>query len=94
VFRERHERARQRRAVIAANAALRERELTELASLPAALAVTLRGRGVAEPAASPAAEAGIAAGKIAFERWIDETGEPDLSVPRTRAARRARSRGR
>ena len=52
--------ARQRQTVIAANAELQERELIKLASLSAALAETLRGRGVEEPAASLTAEAGIA----------------------------------
>jgi hypothetical protein len=58
---------------------LQERELIKLASLAAALAATLRERGVREPAASLAAETGIAVFKIAFERWIDEANEQDLS---------------
>jgi AcrR family transcriptional regulator len=68
----RHDLARQRQAVIAANADLQERELLKLASLASALAGALRQRGVAEPAASLAAEAGIAVFRVAFERWIDE----------------------
>ena len=64
--------ARQRQAVIAANADLQERELLKLASLASALAGALRQRGVAEPAASLAAEAGIAVFRVAFERWIDD----------------------
>lgn len=75
----RGESARQRQAVIAANTELQERELIKLASLSAALAEALRRRGVAEPAASLAAEAGIAVFKIAYVRWIDETGGPDVS---------------
>jgi AcrR family transcriptional regulator len=78
VLQERREFARQRQAVIAANAELRERELIKLASLSAALAVTLRQRGVKDPAASLAAEAGIAVFRIAFERWAGETGPADL----------------
>ncbi|WP_405583019.1 TetR family transcriptional regulator [Streptomyces sp. NBC_01190] len=77
-FRERRAFARQRQAVIAANAELRERELIKLASLAAALADTLRRRGVGEPAASLAAEAGIAVFKVAFERWTADTGQHDL----------------
>jgi AcrR family transcriptional regulator len=77
-FHERREYARQRQAVIAANAELRERELIKLASLASAIAGALRRRGVSDPAASLAAEAGIAVFKIAFERWINETGQPDL----------------
>jgi AcrR family transcriptional regulator len=75
---ERREYARQRAAIIAANAELRERELIKLASLAAALADTLRRRGVAEPAASLAAEAGIAVFRIAFERWTSGPDQPAL----------------
>ncbi|MEU1787862.1 helix-turn-helix domain-containing protein [Streptomyces sparsogenes] len=78
-FRERHAHARKRQAVIVANAELRERELIKLASLSAALAGTLRGRGVGEPAASLAAEAGVAVFKVAFGRWVEETNQRDLS---------------
>jgi AcrR family transcriptional regulator len=76
---ERREFARQRQLIIAANAELRERELIKLASLSAALADTLRQRGVTDPAASLTAEAGIAAFKIAFERWTHEADGQDLS---------------
>ncbi len=78
LLQERREYARQRQAVIAANAELQERELIKLASLAAALADALRRRGVSEPAASLTAEAGIAVFKIAFERWVDETNQRDL----------------
>jgi AcrR family transcriptional regulator len=70
--------ARQRQAIIAAHADLQERELIKLASLAAALADTLRRRGVKEPAASLAAEAGIAVFKIAFEAWISDTSQQDF----------------
>jgi AcrR family transcriptional regulator len=70
--------SRRRQAIIAASAELRERELIKLASLSAALADTLRRRGVPEPDASLTAEAGIAVFRIAFERWVDETNELDL----------------
>jgi AcrR family transcriptional regulator len=66
--------SRRRQSVIAANAELRERELIKMASLSAALAEGLRRRGVTEPEASLAAEAGIAVLRVAFERWL---GEPD-----------------
>jgi AcrR family transcriptional regulator len=78
LLQERREYAQQRQAVIAAHAELRERELIKLASLASALAGALRLRGVHEPAASLAAEAGIAVFRIAFERWINATGQPDL----------------
>ncbi|MCW2688523.1 MAG: regulatory protein TetR [Mycobacterium sp.] len=78
-FEERRELARQRQGVIAANPGLQERELIKLASLSSAMADALRRRGVTEPAASLTAEAGIAVFKVAFERWIDETNQRDLS---------------
>ena len=78
LFQERRESVRQRQAVIAANAELQERELIKLASLASALAAALRRRGVTDPAASLAAEAGIAVFRIAFERWINETSQRDL----------------
>ncbi|MEV6423971.1 TetR family transcriptional regulator [Streptomyces sp. NPDC051662] len=70
VFVDRREFARKRQAVIVANAELMERELIKLASISAALADTLRRRGVAEPAASLTAETGVAVFKVGFERWI------------------------
>jgi AcrR family transcriptional regulator len=70
--------AQQRQAIIATSTELQERELIKLATLAAALAEALRRRGVEEPAARLAAEAGIAAFKVAFERWIDATGEREL----------------
>ncbi len=67
---ERRDYSRQRQAVIAAHAELRERELIKMASLAVALADGLRRRGVAEPDASLAAEAGIAVLRVAFEQWV------------------------
>jgi AcrR family transcriptional regulator len=78
LLQERRESARQRQAVITANAELRERELIKLASLASAIADALRRRGVSDLAASLTAEAGIAVFKIAFERWTNETSQPDL----------------
>jgi len=75
VLQERREFARQRQAIIAANPELHERELIKLAALAAAMAAALRQRGVSDPAASLAAEAGIAVFKIAFERWVDATDQ-------------------
>lgn len=79
VFVGRREHSRQRQAVIAANRELQERELIKLASMSAALAGALRRRGVAEPAASLAAEAGIAVFKVGFERWIAASEEREMS---------------
>jgi AcrR family transcriptional regulator len=66
--------ARRRQSVIAAHAELQERELIKMASLSAALADALRRRGVTDPNARLAAEAGIAVFRVAFERWV---GEPE-----------------
>jgi AcrR family transcriptional regulator len=78
-FEGRREFARRRQAIIAASAELRERELIKLASLSAAIADTLRRRGVPEPDASLTAEAGIAVFRIAFERWVDDDNERGLT---------------
>ena len=69
----------QRQAIVAANPELQERELIKLATLAAALADALRSRGVPDPAASLAAEAGIAVFKIAFRRWVSEGVEQPMA---------------
>jgi len=78
LLQERRDFARARQAVIAAHAELQERELIKLASLTAAIADALRDRGVEEPAASLAAEAAMAAFKIAFARWSASARGPGL----------------
>jgi hypothetical protein len=70
--------ARQRARIIAANAELQERERVKFAALAAALAEALRRRGVGEPAASLAAETGIAVFRVAFDRWIDQKNRRDF----------------
>jgi AcrR family transcriptional regulator len=68
--------SRQRQAVVAATPELQERELIKLAALSAAVTDALRRRGVADPAASLAAEAGLAVFKVSFQRWVaDAEGE-------------------
>jgi AcrR family transcriptional regulator len=76
-FQEIREYSVKRQAVIDANPDLRDRELTKLAKVAVAIARALRERGVSEPAATLAAEAGIAAFKTAFQRWVSE---PDQQV--------------
>jgi AcrR family transcriptional regulator len=66
--------AQQRQSVIMANSELRERELIKMANLAVALGDALRRRGVTEPEASLAAEAGVAVLRVAFERWVSEAG--------------------
>jgi AcrR family transcriptional regulator len=78
IVQESPELARLRAAVVSANPELRERELVKLAEIATAMSGALRDRGVPEPAASLAAEAGIAVYKVAFARWISEPGQPDL----------------
>jgi AcrR family transcriptional regulator len=78
MLQDRREHARQRQIIIDANPELRERELIKLAGLATAMAAALRDRGVAGPAASLTAEAGIAVFKIAFGRWLSAPGQPDL----------------
>ncbi|WP_295700398.1 TetR/AcrR family transcriptional regulator [Lapillicoccus sp.] len=76
---QRRDHSRRRRSVIDANPGLRERELTKLAALAAAVADALRRRGVSEPAASLTAEAGIAVFKVAFERWVTDDDGRDFA---------------
>jgi len=73
IFEARRDFARIRQAVIAASTELRERELIKLALLNAALAGALRQRGVDDPEASLAAEAGGSAFRLGFERWVEDT---------------------
>ena len=76
---QRREYSRLRQSVIDANAELRERELIKMASLSAALADGLRQRGVLDPDASLAAEAGIVVLRVGFERWVSQPGDADLA---------------
>ena len=69
---------RLRQGIIAANPELQERESIKLASLALALADALRRRGITEPAASLAGEAGIAVFRVAFERWINASNQRDF----------------
>jgi hypothetical protein len=78
MLQENPERVRLREAIVSANAELRERELIKLAAFASAVAGALRDRGIPEPAASVAAETGVAVFKVAFARWVSEPGQPDL----------------
>jgi AcrR family transcriptional regulator len=80
LFRGRRDHARRRQAVIAANPGLQERELIKLSRLAGATADALHRRGVTEPAASLAAEAGIAVFKVAFDRWVGDGNDRQLST--------------
>ena len=71
--------SRRRSELIGANAELQERELIKLAMMSAAVAGALRDRGVTEPAASLAAEAGSAVFRLAIERWNTADDGRDLA---------------
>jgi AcrR family transcriptional regulator len=75
MFVDRREHSARRQRIIAAHPELQERERIKLASLAAAVAHALRGRGVGDPAAILAAEAGVAVFRVAFERWVESSGE-------------------
>ena len=66
---ERRDLAPQRRAVVAANSELQERELLKRARLAAAMADALRARGADEVSARLAAEVGALAFSTAYARW-------------------------
>jgi AcrR family transcriptional regulator len=70
----------QRLAVIAANPELRERELTKLADYAAAVAASLRRRGVSEPQATFAAELGMTVLGVALRLWASGEDDRDLTA--------------
>jgi AcrR family transcriptional regulator len=76
----RSEVAPRRQAILDANPELQERERAKLARLAGSGAEALRARGVADPAASLAAEAGIAVLHVAFARWVEGGGKADLAA--------------
>jgi AcrR family transcriptional regulator len=69
---ERRPYSRMRQAVIDQNPALQERELHKLAGLAATLAAALRERGIAEPAATLAAQSAATVFGVSFAQWIGE----------------------
>ena len=69
----------QRQTIIDAHPELQERELIKLATLSAALADTLRRRGVPEPAASLTADIAMSVFRIGFASWVAGTDKRDLS---------------
>ncbi len=58
---------------------MQEHEQVKLATLATALAEALRRRGMKEPAASLAAEAGVAVFKVAFQSWTAGSGDRTLA---------------
>ena len=70
---------RARWAIVTEHAEVRERELIKMASLAAAVTKALRARGVPEPDASIAAEAGITVFRVGFERWVAAKKPSDMA---------------
>ena len=68
-----------RAAIIDATPELRERELIKLAAWSTALADALQGRGLGDAAARLTAEVAVAVFRIAFARWVEDTGDRDFS---------------
>lgn len=80
---ERRPYSRLRQQIIDAHPALQERELLKLAAVADAVAAALRERGVAEPAATLAAQSGLTVFRVAFGQWLDdEDGRSMLAVER------------
>lgn len=57
---------------------LQERELIKLAAMADGVTQALRRRGVGDPAAALAAEAGIAVFRVGFSRWVAEDNRDPL----------------
>jgi AcrR family transcriptional regulator len=78
---DRHDLAPQRRAVIAANSELQERQLLKRARFASAMADALRARGADDVAARLAAEIGVLAFSTAYARWAaPENTRPFIEV--------------
>jgi len=77
---DRREFSARRRAVIAANPELQEREALKALGLTAAMTDALTQRGVPDVTACVAAQLGALAMKIAYDRWIDATNDETFSA--------------
>ena len=76
----RRELSAHRRAVIAANPELQEREALKGLGLTASMTEALTQRGVPDMTACIAAQLGALALKIAYDRWIDATNDDTFSA--------------
>jgi hypothetical protein len=72
---DRHDLAPQRRAVVAANSELQERELLKRARLSSVIAEALRARGTDNATASLAAQVCVLAFSTAYARWAEPANE-------------------
>ena len=77
---DRREFTARRRAVIAANPELREREALKGLRLTAAISDSLKRRGVPELTARAAAELGALAFELAYDRWTAAVGGDDFGA--------------
>ncbi|MGW5714825.1 TetR/AcrR family transcriptional regulator [Amycolatopsis sp. NPDC003865] len=80
-----------RRAVIAANPELREREALKGLGLTAAMAEALGRRGVPDPTARVAAQLGALVMALAYERWCDPAEETAFGEAARDALREVRA---
>ena len=87
---ERRPYSRLRQTVIEANAGLQERELLKMAWLGAGIAGALRDRGIPEPSATLAAEAGVTVFGVAFRQWIADGEERSIAEIETEVFRHLR----
>ncbi|HET6510321.1 MAG TPA: TetR family transcriptional regulator [Baekduia sp.] len=83
--------ARRRAAIVDANPDLRERELIKMERLSTSIAAALGERGVAEPAASLAARAGVTIFHVAFGQWVGGEEQRDFGALIERTARELRA---
>jgi AcrR family transcriptional regulator len=74
-FDERRALSARRHRVIRASPELQERELIKRASLVRAVGEALRHRGVADPLAELAAEAGMTVFSLAYSHWVEDPEE-------------------
>lgn len=91
LFEGRLDHLRTRRAVMAADEGLRERELRKLADLSDVIGRELRRRGTDEVTATLTAALAVTVFTVSLTRWLDRGGEQDLAevVDETLAALRS-----
>ncbi|WP_210496014.1 TetR/AcrR family transcriptional regulator [Patulibacter sp. SYSU D01012] len=78
LFEARREPAAWRMRIVESTPELQERELIKLAAMADGVTQALRRRGVGDPAAALAAEAGIAVFRVGFSRWVAEDDRDPL----------------
>ncbi|GGM93649.1 TetR family transcriptional regulator [Lentzea pudingi] len=79
MFADRLDLIRVRHSIIEASPELQERELRKIGSLAAAVATTLRAKGLHETTATLAAESGITVFRVAYARWVAPGSDASLA---------------